>query len=1101
MDIHMLELDTWTWNKVQNIRGPQPRARSDHCCCLTRGILVLSGGRGWAQGKTDPGFFNDIHCLDVKKMEWIMPPDHNPEDEEPKVWPTLPSNLWNHMAMAIESVPSDRLFVFGGQKAPREFSNLVSVMDCTAMEWDAKWSLAGTPPPAREDAGCAYDPASCNLIFFGGWRQKWWNDLCLLNVAGVVGPPYAVMGANPDTGPMTGGTPITLTGLRFKQSPLVSVRFTDGKREATVSGQWVSETEITCKSPDFSKFGALDVTVRVSIGGESYTVNECGFSFYANTSAKRCIAFGPGLRQGNPAGQHVSFMLQAKDIGGKLRTTGNDPIDVTITGPSQAMVEKPIVEDLQNGMYNVSYWVPSVGTYTMTLGVDENPYDDEILFSTVRGFSTELAFTGSWKGLNVSGAPAKLMGYTRFFSDGDKVYCFVKDLPKDTGFPDLPSDKALGFEVAVKKKKKKKKAAPKPEGEEGAEPAAEGEEGAEPAAEGEEGAAEEAEEEEEEEEEEEAEEPAAEEPAATAPAAEAPPEAGADDAERAPDMVYVLDPKTGVWSMSTLAESEVPEPDFAKLREAKMSALSKMGVPDKLVRAMQRPATPLEDWSIEGVSGTPPTARSGWTYEIVKDRLFVYGGFEGEGKTKAYLDDVYMLDMAAKAWTQVFRCDIDSKLGAARMHCIVPAASGAPLIVAMARGAVGNSLEVVDTLDVTPMLDANRTDFRTVMTAHVKAQLDDMSRMMMRLNADLAKGADLTAGDITKLKQVMGALKAIKDQGDNTQFTIDQLAETLAYMKVHSMGKLDPLERKLADVGESFAAACKSAPVVRKQIKPLQDAEATQVVSEITGQEEVLEQRHKKLLSEQCFKIGCGSETAYTDLNDLSKGVAECELEAERLKDLSTLFDFPEKSETMLGTVGSMRADLVKAKALWDLSFMVDSQLEEWKKVLWDDINAGALEEETKAFQKIVKGMDKSVRMWDVYLGIDGLVKNFLVSVPAVSELKSPAMRQRHWDKLMEITGATLPVNDGKFAPEFCLADLLALQLHKFVDDVGEVVDQANKEDKMEITLKKLDETWKSVEFGFDSHQGTDIMLINLAEENFEMLEENQLIVQGMMGT
>ena len=29
------------------------------------------------------------------------------------------------MAMGIESVPSDKMFVFGGQKSPREFSNQV----------------------------------------------------------------------------------------------------------------------------------------------------------------------------------------------------------------------------------------------------------------------------------------------------------------------------------------------------------------------------------------------------------------------------------------------------------------------------------------------------------------------------------------------------------------------------------------------------------------------------------------------------------------------------------------------------------------------------------------------------------------------------------------------------------------------------------------------------------------------------------------------------------------------------------------------------------------------------------------------------------------
>lgn len=79
MDIHMLELDTMTWVKVQNVRGPQPRPRSDHCACYSRGRLIVSGGRGWSTGKTDPGFFNDMHVLDVKKMEWVLHPDHNPE--------------------------------------------------------------------------------------------------------------------------------------------------------------------------------------------------------------------------------------------------------------------------------------------------------------------------------------------------------------------------------------------------------------------------------------------------------------------------------------------------------------------------------------------------------------------------------------------------------------------------------------------------------------------------------------------------------------------------------------------------------------------------------------------------------------------------------------------------------------------------------------------------------------------------------------------------------------------------------------------------------------------------------------------------------------
>jgi hypothetical protein len=44
------------------------------------------------------------------------------------------------------------------------------------------------------------------------------------------------------------------------------------------------------------------------------------------------------------------------------------------------------------------------------------------------------------------------------------------------------------------------------------------------------------------------------------------------------------------------------------------------------------------------------------------------------------------------------------------------------------------------------------------------------------------------------------------------------------------------------------------------------------------------------------------------------------------------------------------------------------------------------------------------IRDEDVFKGLDNMVKNFLVSVPLVADLRSPAMRERHWQQLMEAT-------------------------------------------------------------------------------------------------
>ncbi len=53
----------------------------------------------------------------------------------------------------------------------------------------------------------------------------------------------------------------------------------------------------------------------------------------------------------------------------------------------------------------------------------------------------------------------------------------------------------------------------------------------------------------------------------------------------------------------------------------------------------------------------------------------------------------------------------------------------------------------------------------------------------------------------------------------------------------------------------------------------------------------------------------------------------------------------------------------------------------------------------------------------------------------------------------------------------------------------------------MEKTLEKLEVTWKDVGFEFSQHKNTDLKLIRLSEENFEMLEENQVAVTSMFSS
>ena len=64
-------------------------------------------------------------------------------------------------------------------------------------------------------------------------------------------------------------------------------------------------------------------------------------------------------------------------------------------------------------------------------------------------------------------------------------------------------------------------------------------------------------------------------------------------------------------------------------------------------------------------------------------------------------------------------------------------------------------------------------------------------------------------------------------------------------------------------------------------------------------------------------------------------------------------------------------------------------------------------------------------------LGMDSTVKNMVTSLRSVGELQNPAIRDRHWEQLMQATKVKFVMSE-----ETNLADLLALNLHNFEDEV-----------------------------------------------------------------
>lgn len=145
---------------------------------------------------------------------------------------------------------------------------------------------------------------------------------------------------------------------------------------------------------------------------------------------------------------------------------------------------------------------------------------------------------------------------------------------------------------------------------------------------------------------------------------------------------------------------------------------------------------------------------------------------------------------------------------------------------------------------------------------------------------------------------------------------------------------------------------------------------------------------------------------------------------------------------------------------------------------------------------KEIKQLQKQSRTWDVYQGMASGLNDMSVALPLVQDLRDEAMRERHWKKLMRICGKSFVMDD-----KFSLAHLLALQLQTYVEAVGETVEQARMELKIDKQLSRIDATWMSLQLEYEPFKSTGVSVLKMPDLVVEALDDHEVALQNMMSS
>ncbi|ORC84913.1 dynein heavy chain [Trypanosoma theileri] len=342
-----------------------------------------------------------------------------------------------------------------------------------------------------------------------------------------------------------------------------------------------------------------------------------------------------------------------------------------------------------------------------------------------------------------------------------------------------------------------------------------------------------------------------------------------------------------------------------------------------------------------------------------------------------------------------------------------------------------------------------------------------------------------------------------KDENPETGGMFPPIQAAIRMLKSHAntsaaaeveLAKIERLDELRKPAPDQWIALNKKALNVRAQNSIVQDREAEKVKEQVLLFEERLRQEAQGFHQKRLFSYAIDQSIVYDEMDEVYHHFMEIENEAKELQNLQELFDL---TPAQFKEIRECRHDLMMLKQVWDLNAHVMSQFSDWMKSTFKNADVSLFEDECKKLSKQLQQQPMKVKSWDCFKGVDEQVRNMRTSLPLCQSLSSPSMRPRHWQLLVSTTKQ--PGSIDPEASDFTLEKLFALGLHKYSEEVANIVEKADKELRIETNLSKIIGIWEKMIFTYSKDEDLDTYLLESVDDVIEQLENDNNALSSML--
>ncbi|XP_016786964.1 dynein axonemal heavy chain 2 isoform X3 [Pan troglodytes] len=192
----------------------------------------------------------------------------------------------------------------------------------------------------------------------------------------------------------------------------------------------------------------------------------------------------------------------------------------------------------------------------------------------------------------------------------------------------------------------------------------------------------------------------------------------------------------------------------------------------------------------------------------------------------------------------------------------------------------------------------------------------------------------------------------------------------------------------------------------------------------------------------------------------------------------------------------NLEKELDALQQIWEIARDWEENWNEWKTGRFLILQTETMETMAHGLFRRLTRLAKEYkdRNWEIIETTRSKIEQFKRTMPLISDLRNPALRERHWDQVRD----EIQREFDQESESFTLEQIVELGMDQHVEKIGEISASATKELAIEVALQNIAKTWDVTQLDIVPYKDKGHHRLRGTEEVFQALEDNQVALSTM---